>query len=502
MRSFRVFPRLSASHCSPPSRGVSLVDVVVGTALIVLVFIVLFGILRAAVQVAGLSKLKATATEIAESQMEYVRSLEYDDIGTLLGIPAGPIPQNATTTNGGLEYDVRTYIAYIDDSADGLGVLDSTGITTDYKVIKVVVFYDVGGVERNVTLISNSVPKGIESTTGGGTLQINVANAVGAPVSGATVRIENSSVSPSIDLSTFSDAGGTVFLPGAPTSTEYRITVSKTGYSSDETHERDATNVNPTPGYFTVIEGSTTSGTFSIDVLATFILRTFSPIASAVFTDSFPDASLLQSITNTAVSSGTLSLTGAPGTYPASGNATSNAVTPALLASWTSASSTASLPALTSAVVSVANGSGTLLPEAVLPGNSTGFFGVVDLSGISTTTYPSLSLVATLSSSDANVTPQLLDWELGYEAGPTPLPNISFSLTGAKTIGTDSGGTPIYKTYVASTTGATARYSGELEWDSYNLSVPGYDIVLADPIAPYEMLPNTTIEAILMLTPQ
>lgn len=478
-----------------------MIDVVVGTALVLVVFSGLFGILRASLQVAGLAKLKATATEVAGSQMEYIRSLDYDDIGTLGGIPAGLIPQNAMTTNGGLVYDVRTYIAYIDDPADGLGALDATGITTDYKVSKVVVTYEVGGVEHDITLVSNSAPLGIESTTGGGTLQINVADAVGGPVSGATVRIENASTSPAVDLSTFSDAGGTVYLPGAPTSTEYQVTVLKTGYSSDQTYERDTTNVNPTPGYLTVIAGSTTSGTFFIDLLGTLVLRTFSPIAPAVFTDTFPDASGLQTLTNTAVALSALSLSGAPGSYPALGSAESDAVTPSYLAEWISASSTVSLPALTGVTVSVASGNSTLLPDGVLPGNSVGFSGTIDLSGISTTTYPSLSLVATLTSTDANVAPSILDWQLGYDAGPTPLPNIDFSLTGAKTIGTDGGGIPIYKTLIASTTGAVAQYSADLEWDSYSLSVPGYDTVFADPVAPYELLPNSTVNATLILTP-
>lgn len=482
-------------------RGLTLVDVVVGTALVLVVFVGLFGILRASLQVAGLAKLKAAATELASSQIEYIRSLEYDDVGTDGGIPAGAIPQTATTTSAGLSYEVRTYIAYVDDDADGIGGADATGITADYKVAKVTVTYEVNGISREITLVTNVAPQGIETTTGGGTLQINVVDAVGGPVSGATVRIQNASTSPAIDLSTFSDAYGQVLLPGAPTSTEYRIDVSKTGYSSAQTYERDATNANPTPGYLTVVEGSTTSGTFAIDDLATLDLRTYSPIAPAVAYDSFPDASGISSLTNTQVVGGEIVLSGAPGTYSASGSATGDAVAPSYLASWESASSTFSLPLGTNATISVADSGGTLLPDGIVPGNSSGFTSTIDLSGVSTTTYPSLSLVVNLSSSDPNVTAAVLDWELGYDEGPLPLPNIDITLTGAKTIGSDSGGTPIYKTSVASTTGAAARFLSDLEWDSYSLSVPGYDIVLADPAAPYDLLPGTTVPALLILTP-
>jgi Tfp pilus assembly protein PilV len=51
-----------------PLKGMSLVDVLVGTALILVVFLALFGLLRASVLVSALTKSKAIATTIAESQ--------------------------------------------------------------------------------------------------------------------------------------------------------------------------------------------------------------------------------------------------------------------------------------------------------------------------------------------------------------------------------------------------------------------------------------------------
>lgn len=483
------------------SRGVSLVDVIVGVALVVVIFVGLFGVLRASIQVAGLAKLKATATEIATSQIEYVRSLAYDDVGTVGGIPAGAIPQNATTTNAGLSYGVRTYIAYIDDPADGTGAADVTTITSDYKVAKVTVRYTVQGVMREVMLVTNITPKGIETTTGGGTLQVTVVDALGAPVSGATVHIQNTSTSPAIDLSTFSDVTGVVYLPGAPTSTEYQVHVTKSGYSSAQTYARDGVNVAPNPGYLTVIAGSTTSGTFAIDRLATLSLATFSPIAPSLYVDTLDDNSGLQTLTNTVVTSGALTLSGTPGTYPGSGSAVSDPISPAYLASWTSASSTASLPLSTNVTISVGDAAGALLSDVVLPGNSSGFTGTIDLSFLSTTTYPSLTLIANLTSGDANVTPSVLDVAMGYDAGPTPLSNVSFTLTGAKTIGTDDVGASLYKTVVSSTTGASAEYTADLEWDAYSIAIPNFDIVSAEPSPPYQLLPNITLPASLILTP-
>ena len=493
-------PDRAVSHAAR-YRGLTLVDVIVGSALAVIIFMGLFGLLRASLQISGLSKIKATATAVASSQIEYIRSLPYDDMGTQGGIPPGAIAQYASSTNGGLIFDVRTYIEYADDAADGLGAADTNGIAADYKHLKVTVSYTVGGITRTVTLVSNAAPKGIESIDGGGTLQVNVVNAVGAPVAGASVHIQNTDTSPTVDFTTFSDAYGIVYLPGAPTSTEYHIGVSKTGYSSASTYARDVTNENPTPGFLTVVEGSTTSSTFAIDLLASLIIRFFSPIEPFAWNDPLDDADELYSVTNVQTVAGALTLSGAPGTYAASGSAHSTTTDPLHLAEWTEASFAYSTPALTTLVVSVLDAGGVPLPESDLPGNAIGFTNTIDLSGISTTTYPELRLRASLTSSDVNVTPSLLEWEIMYEAGPNPLPDIPFTLTGAKTKGSMTVGTPVYKTTLATTTDIAGVRSMSLEWDLYTISIPGYTVVSEEPSSPYELLPGGTLDASLIITP-
>ena len=122
-------------HCGmrflKPARGMSLVDVVVGTALMLVIFTALFGLLRASALVSSLAKSKAGATAMAESQMEYLRGLSYDSLGTAGGIPSGAIAQVATTTVSGSTYVVHTFVQYVDDPAEGVrnvvGALRSSG---------------------------------------------------------------------------------------------------------------------------------------------------------------------------------------------------------------------------------------------------------------------------------------------------------------------------------------------------------------------------------------
>ena len=482
------------------ARGMSLVDVIMGIALTLIVFMALLGLLRASLLISSSAKAKAGATAIATTQIEYIRSLSYDNVGTIGGIPAGVVEQYATTTMNGIPYSVRTLVQYVDDPKDGSGSGDSNGITTDYKRARVATTYQFRGAQREVVLVTNMVPPSIETTAGGGTLRVNVVDAIGGPVSGAFVHIENPSTSPAIDITTFSDITGSVSLPGAPASTDYRISVSKDGYSSAQTYARDATNQNPTPGYLTVALNQTTTGTFAIDLLSSFTLRTLEPIRSAVSGDTFTDATNLAEVSSAQVSAGALTLSGAPGSYALSGSARATTTAPTYLAAWTEARASASVPFGTSYAIAVTDENGTLVPDSVLPGNSSGFTSFpIDLSSVPTTTYAGLALRASLSSSDGLSAPAIEDWELVFDEGPLPLPGVAFTFTGAKKEGTTGAGDPIFKTSVESATDAAGSRTLSLEWDVYTLDIPGYTFVSPTSTIPYALEPGTTTEAIYII---
>jgi len=478
----------------------SLVDVIVGSALILIVFLALLGLLRTSLLISSSAKAKAGATAVASTQMEYIRSLTYTSVGTVGGIPAGPIVQYATTTLNGVSYGVRTLVQYVDDSKDGSGSGDTNGITTDYKRVRVTTTYMFRNEEREVAIVSNVAPPSLETITNGGTLRVNVVDAGGLAVSGASVRIENSSLTPTVDVTTFSDLTGAVALPGAPTSTAYRIIATKDGFSTAMTYARDATNQNPTPGYLTVAKNQTTTGTFAIDALAALTFRTFSPIRTASTTDTFTNATNVLEQSGTQVTGGALTLAGASGSYALAGSARGTTTAPLYLRTWTSITATQSAPVGTTATVSVTDGAGTLIPDSALPGNSAGFSAFpVSLLGVSTTTYPSLSLKANLTSASTSTTPEILDWKLAFEEGPVPLPNVAFTLTGAKRMGTTGEGAPIYKTILATTTGTTGAVVLPLEWDVYVLTLTDKTIVSSSSTPPYTLSPGSSMLSDLIL---
>lgn len=480
------------------SRGFGIIDVIVAIALLLILFLALFGVLRASLVLSALAKAKAAAVEVASTQIEYLRGLSYDSIGTVGGIPAGAVAQTATSTVDGVIYVTHTYIEYYDDPADGTTTHDTNSITTDYKVGKVKVSYTLNGISKSVVLVSNFIPPSIESSTGGGTLSLHVVNASGGNVGGATIHIVNASTSPAIDFTTFTDTNGFAVIGGAATSSEYQIYVSSSGYSSAQTYARSGQNVNPTPGYLTVAKDQTTSATFAIDQLASLALSTFSPAVTTAFSDTFSNTSNVANQNSTQVAGGALTLT----SQSLLGSATSIPINPTNLDGWGILSANISTPPGTSIVVQVGNASGVAFPDAVLTGNTAGFSTFpVTLTGINVSTYPALTLLATLASNATSTTPSLLDWSVSHTEGPSALVNTSFTLTGAKTIGSDVNGAPIYKTVVNDTTGGTGQKTESLEWDGYTLAL-GQTLIEGCVPAPYQLSPATaTTTALIIGTP-
>ena len=257
------------------SNGASLIDVIFGVSIMLIIFIGIFGIFKLSIELVSSSKSKTGALALANEQMEFIRSLSYNAVGVVGGIPAGNIEQEEIIILNKTIYTRRTFIQYIDDLKDGLEEGDENLITADYKLVKVEIKWTIGNTERKFSLISNIVPKGIETFEGGGTLIINSIDAYGAPIAGAQVNIKNNTIFPTIDLTAFTNDFGKIMFPGSPAAVDYKIIVTKDGYSTAKTYDADANNPNPDPGHLTVAEKETTRSTFAIDLLSGMDINTY-----------------------------------------------------------------------------------------------------------------------------------------------------------------------------------------------------------------------------------
>ena len=497
---------MNAFRVKPETRGFTLVEALVTIAVFALVFGGLFGIVQLTLRMIGNAKATTSAISLANERMEYIRSLSYNNIGTVSGIPNGPIPQNATSTLNGILFHERVLIQYVDSPDDGEGAGDTNGILADYKQIKVEYTWQGLFGTSTIFLLSNIVPAGIESTAGGGTLTVNVFDSTVQPVSGAGVRVINRTTTSTIDTTQYTNASGIAMFAGAPAAANYEIIVSKLGYSSDQTYSATTTNPNPATLPAAVVESAVSTMNFQIDTLSDLTVRTIEPPIYGSFIDTFADSLLVGTSTQVVVSGGSVELAGGPGAYVPSGTIFSTSTIPSTIVRWDSALVTANIPASTGLVTHVydvtAPDTYTLISEADLPGNTAGFTsGTIDLGALSVASHPALALGATLTSTDVGATPQIQEWNITHVVSEPVLSSIPFTMTGAKTIGTALDASPIYKYSDSHTTDGSGEVSiQDLEFDSYSIDLDtgAYDIAEACGNIPYAL--NAGVDDTLTLT--
>ena len=259
-------------------RGTSLIDLIISMAIIAVLFggvyLVYFSIVTA---IANIGVRNAAATAISQ-EIETIRNLPYDSVGTVNGIPAGVIPQSQNLTVGQYTFVLQTTVRNIDDPFDGvLGGTPNDTAPADYKLVEVQASCPTCATNFIPAEITTTVaPKDLESATQNGSLFIDVDDANGIGVPEATVHVVNASVTPSIDLFDTTNASGVLQLVGVPTSTRgYQITVTKDGYSTDQTYPLGgAGNPNPTEINATIAQQTVTNATFSIDRESTITITT------------------------------------------------------------------------------------------------------------------------------------------------------------------------------------------------------------------------------------
>jgi type II secretory pathway pseudopilin PulG len=485
--------------------GFSLVEVLVVSTIMLIVFGGLLISFKYSLELISHSRAKLTALTVANDTMEYVRSLSYTSVGTVSGIPSGSLPQVSTTTLNGILFTKSVLIEYVDDDADGLGLSDTNSITTDYKRVKIAISWTIKNDTQEVFLVSNIIPRSIETSVGGGTLRVNVFDAAVTPLPGATVRLVNNTVLPHIDITRTTDSSGIALFGGAPAGPDYEITVTGSGYSVDKTYMATTSLPNPSTQPVAVSEADISTMNFFIDRTSTLKIEVLSDKTEGKYTDTFVDLSQTATSSGVAISGGNLQLFGTPGAYVAAGTAYSNQISPSPLADWDYLSGYTSTPAGTSVRIQLFTGTSTysLIPDTDLPGNSTGFSGeVVDISMLSTVTYSSLVVGVTLNSGANTLTPTLNSLAVGYTESKSALAGSQLSIRGGKVIGTDSDTMPIYKNSFIKTTSATGTISlPDTEWDIYRASAVGYDISSLCPVDALDMQPNTNINAEMILRP-
>lgn len=235
--------------------GYTLVELLVTIVVLSIISLGIFNLFVSLLHSAIVSTRQAVALTLATNQMEYVKSLPYDNLAVAGGaiVATQTIPATVTKTVNGDTYVVTTSIVYADDAYDGCGSYPTTALKQkycrnypaptgapnpdtnpgDYKDVNVSVTDKFG--THLAELDTHVAALVAETSSNTGALFVSVIDESGNPISGATVTAVNSSTAPAVNVSDTTDTNGIVIfydLPPSTTGNKYVITATKGNYSS------------------------------------------------------------------------------------------------------------------------------------------------------------------------------------------------------------------------------------------------------------------------------
>ena len=275
-------------------RGFGFIDVLVGISLMTIIFLGIFGAYQLGMRVILQSKLRISATAIANLKLEMIRNLSYKEIGTTphaLNEPEGDILKNENVAQNNAEFAVETTITYINDCFDGPQSAEcpqapsTDSCPRDYKRAEVKVSWDkpVGG---EIILATDIAPKNLnqeeEECTGeaAGVLSVTVFDAMGQAIEAPLIEVLDF-VSGLVLTSAqpISGRNDFVFIPNS-----YRVRISKPGYSTTQTYNSGdsydgRTIASPAKSHPVVYEGRLTEIGFGIDRLGSLDIETTGTLA-------------------------------------------------------------------------------------------------------------------------------------------------------------------------------------------------------------------------------
>jgi len=265
-------------------KGVTLIEILVCVAIFSILSLTVYGIFVSIINGISYYRERTTISFLANQYMEIAKNIPYADIGTLEGNPHGNLPDLPNPTNvlmNKSDYQIYYAVSYVDDPADGTFVLGTDIAPKDYKQVKLY----IKNINKNTenSFLTNISPKGIEGSDSGGALYIKVFDAVGEPVSGATITIKNNSLNPTINLTRITDSDGNWIEVGLPNSdNSYSIVAQKDDYSIDKTYPISPENPYPTKPDATISNGQVTKVSFSIDKLSNLTFYTLDQVCSPI----------------------------------------------------------------------------------------------------------------------------------------------------------------------------------------------------------------------------
>lgn len=238
-----------------PSRGFTLVETMVAGLILIVGLILIAQFFASAMARTTASDVRSILNQVATRELENIRALPYEDVGTTDGWPQGVLAPTSTRTEDGVSLSITREVVFVTDGSY------SGPYPANYRRVSLSV-----SAPQYPALGPVSVSSFVAGGTTGGTLDITVTDTQGTPLSDVQIAVTNTHLVPNINLTSSAlrtNTLGKLQIPGLTPDTEYIVTASKYGYSTAFTETPQVVN-DGTP--YAVVN-------LTIDRLSTMVVR-------------------------------------------------------------------------------------------------------------------------------------------------------------------------------------------------------------------------------------
>ncbi len=267
--------RKSNSNFLTQNGGFTLVETLVGSVVFALVALSAYQAFSGLMGAVMASRAKIAATSVANEQFEIIRNLAYEDVGIINGLPSGRLQREKIVTRDNYSFNVQTTIRNVDDPFDGtIGGTPSDTSPSDYRAAYLDITCSNCKFFAPLKFTTLVAPYALETASTNGALFIQVFDALGTPVQGASVHIVNTQTNPDTIIDDTTDNGGWIKIIDAPPGVNaYSITATKTGYTTDQTYPLNGTaGPDPLNPDATVVVQQVTQTSLSIDQVSSLVV--------------------------------------------------------------------------------------------------------------------------------------------------------------------------------------------------------------------------------------
>jgi hypothetical protein len=234
---------LKKSHRS--ESGSILIEGLIALALLLIIVSAMVPMFTLSSKTTANNKIQTIAYNAASEELEKIKAMDYDDIGTVGGYPEGTITRDTNRTIEGIDFSITADVKWQDDPDDGLTADEEDPDGRDYKLVTVTIAWEGVFGPKSLRLNTKIARQSEDQAFIGGNVKVIVQDSLGNPIEDVCITMPICP-STSSEIKGYTDElGEFIFYALNPSTTtdDCTMTASKSGYLVQPGLEQQATTV-------------------------------------------------------------------------------------------------------------------------------------------------------------------------------------------------------------------------------------------------------------------